>query len=745
MQLLRHTANRAIVNCRSANVRSASADEKAMTIEAVLSTEQAVRMFDYRRWEPFDEILLASGRVESSHIPLLDSHCTETINRVLGHLEEIRTESSGDVSDTVGKLMFDQDDEAAVRAFRKYRGGHARDVSVGYEVLSHTIVEPGESVTIGERTFTAGPKIRLRVASKWRLDELSLVPRGADSGAKTRSDGVASIQISLDELDTLLAKRSNETSAGMVPEDDTTTGPAASGTEPGMELQGDNQRSAAMSGTKLTDAVTGGNTETETRANQDELLRRGAEFEAKRRKDIRAIAEGITESVVTACLDDITITVDQARAKFLEDIQTQRKTPVIGADAPNVIPSGNRRERDVNTQSLACALASRLGADMEKVGHRILLDPITGEMRFEKPGYKGREEVRKELERNMERADKFRDIHSVDLCREALQIAQVEVPMGRRELVTRAFSTPTVSTIYSTASGALLVSQLGDMLDSTQGWTAEVEAKSFKPQELHRIEGGGLKRRARGKEADHANFADTMEVYRVYDFARQLIIDRQDAIDDELGAWRTAMDHFALAILSLRPDVVYALLLSNPTLATDNVALFHAATHLNLYPSATPLNAANLQTALSALASQKGEGGLNLNLRDAAVIVPEPYSFTADQLANSAEVREAAAANGTNNPLKRRGLLVQSDSRINTGFTDPVTDTAVAAAATTWFVAAKNGRYGVHVGTLQGTNGMPTLSSTVLNSQGKYGIAIDVQHTIGAGVAGFQGLVKAVG
>ena len=99
------------------------------------------------------------------------------------------------------------------------------------------------------------------------------------------------------------------------------------------------------------------------------------------------------------------------------------------------------------------------------------------------------------------------------------------------------------------------------------------------------MEGGRLRRRNRGTEADHATFADTMESYRVNDFASQLVIDRQDIIDDELGAWSTALDEYARAVLSLRPDIVYAVLAANAAMATDGVVLFHAATHANLFTS----------------------------------------------------------------------------------------------------------------------------------------------------------------
>jgi len=748
---LRENTNRNTsgIHERSASMRQQTADATAFSIEAVLSTEQPVRMWDWDKWESIDEILLASGRTLSETVPLLDSHRTETINRVLGHVENVRTEDG----DTVGVMLFDGSDPDAVKAFNKYRGNHASDVSVGYVVSAFMEVKPGETVTVEGRTFTAGAR-RLRIATAWVLNELSCVAKGADSKAKVRSaddepkarmsqvtdEEISQLQTLQRSAATLIESRIEATKEPSVVINITNgmTEPTDRSVDSNKNPAGDgkSERTSIMTTEKKPE-------QTGDVVNENEILKRGVQMERKRQADIKAISDGVRNETLTKALDDAECTVDGARALFLADLQAQRSAPPAGSDAPNIILSGGdkRRERDVNVHSLACAVAARMGVNIEAVGHRINYDPITGETTFEKPGYRNKAR-QEEFERNMERADKFRGIHSVDLCREALQIEKIDCPLERRALVTRAFSTPSVSTIYTTAMGAVLLSSLGEMQDSTIGWTKDVEAKSFKPQELHRLEGGTLKKRNRGQEATHATFADTYETYTVSEFASQLVIDRQDLIDDELGAWMTAMSEYSRGVRSLRPDCVFALLATNAALTTDSVALFHA-THSNLLTSSA-LAAATLQTALAALASQKGVGGLVLNLRDAYLVTGETLSFTADQLANSAEVREAAAANGTANPIKRRGVKVQSDGRINGGFVHPVTGTAIAAAATTWYVAAANGDYGVCVGSLAGTNGLPTMRSTVLNSEGKFGISLDVAHVCGAGVSDYRGLVKGI-
>ncbi|MCA9010351.1 MAG: hypothetical protein KDB01_11420, partial [Planctomycetaceae bacterium] len=442
-------------------------------------------------------------------------------------------------------------------------------------------------------------------------------------------------------------------------------------------------------------------------------------------------------------LDDAECTVDGARALFLADLQAQRTAPPAGSDAPNIILSGNRRERDCNETSLAMALAVRMGArNIESVGHRIFYDSFSGQTKFERSDYrnKAREE---EFHRNLERADSYRGIHSVDLCREALRISKIEEPLDRHELVTRAVSTPALSAIYTNAASSILISEIEQQEDSTLGWTREIDVKNYQENGLVRVDGGRLKKRHKGQKAAQSTIAATMEVVRVAHFANTLILDIIDIVDDSIGALKAAMDEWAVGVADLRPSLVYGMLATNAALRTDGVTLFHAD-HNNTATS-TALSAANLQTVLGKMGAQKDAAGTVLNLTSCYIVTGTGYSFVADQLANSAEIRESAAANGTKNPFLKHGLGTAADARLSAGFVDPSSDTAVAAAPTLWYLASKGGRHGATVAFLEGSGRMPKMSTKVLNSEGQYGLAIDISHSIGAGVSGYQGLQKAVG
>lgn len=740
------------IHSRRAAMRAQTANAENHSIEAVLSTEQPVLMWDYNTWQAIDEVLLASGRTESESIPLLDSHRTETISRILGHVEDVATE--GNTNNTIGRLLFDSNDPEAVVAYGKYAGLHATDVSVGYVVTAWMDIKAGESATLGGRTFVAGPRT-LRIATAWRLDEASAVCKGADNKAKVRSDEeqpASMRQVTEEEIDQLktMKRSAGELIASRIESTEQpsvviniTTGKLEqiaerSVVETSQEAgeNGPSRKVSAMTTATLPET-------TGAQVNESEILKRGVQLERKRQADIKAIADGVRAETLNKALDDADCTVDGARKLFLSDLQEQRKTPPVGSDAPQIIRSGNRSERDCNENSLALALAARMGVrNLESVGGRIMFDAFTGQIKFRRA-----DEIRKadkdEFLRNMERADKFRGIHSVDLCREALRISKIEEPVDRHDLVTRAVSTAALQSIYTNAASSILISEMEQIEDSTLGWTREIDVKNYQENGLVRVDGGRLKKREKGRKASHSTIAATMEVVRVAHYANTLILDVIDIVDDSIGALKAAMDEYAVGVADLRPSLVYGMLATNAALKTDGVTLFHAD-HNNTATS-TALTAANLQTVLGKMGGQKDAAGTVLNLTNCYIVTGTGYSFVADQLANSAEIRETAAANGTKNPFLKHGLGTATDARLSAGFTDPSTDTAVAAASTLWYLASRGGRNGATVAFLEGTGRMPKMTTTVLNSEGSYGLAIDISHSIGAGVSGYQGLQKAVG
>lgn len=166
---------------RSIQVRSETIDDKSRSVEAVLSTENPVRVFDWETGEVIEEVLRVDGAELPQQMPLLNSHQRNGIENVIGSIRQIRKAAP----EIIGRLFF-AEDEQSEKAWQKVRGRHVTDVSIGYRVDEAAMIQPGMSGMVVGRSHTAG-KLRLRVATKWKAREGSLVPIGADEAAKIRS------------------------------------------------------------------------------------------------------------------------------------------------------------------------------------------------------------------------------------------------------------------------------------------------------------------------------------------------------------------------------------------------------------------------------------------------------------------------------------------------------------------------------------------------------------------------------
>jgi hypothetical protein len=784
-----------------------------MTIDAILSTEAPARMMDWYNWEEMDEILLADGRSKLPHIVMLDTHDRSSINKILGHMANLRTEGT----DTIVTCTFDRDDPEAVKAFNKYKNGHARALSVGYSVMKFVDIPPGQSEMVNGREYKAQKNRKMRIVTKWRVDEGSLVPIGADKNALSRSGARgASFQVEDGEAEKILAMREQdkrkmqrrrkqrqdqvaeiETVAtaeliqgetllraepnqqvvinitngevkteqveGVITEVTTeVTSDARTEVETSPESETRTEETATVADVTILPAESGGATErkgiamSETTSPADneqdkaqiEAARKaareeGIKAERERQVQIRKLAgSDVSQETLAKCLEDADCTPEAAGALFLADIRSQRGKPVE-VDAPNVITTRNKRERDCNVDVLTTALALRVGG--EKVARAlpfISFNERTGKMTM-KPITELTDERRKQVEDNMNKAERMEQYSQIRLCREQLRNRGIDDfdEDDFEEIAQRSFSTPGVTTIYTQTVGAVLLANLMEISDSTQGWCDVRTVPNFKSNELHRLEGGALARRIRGKEAAESEFADTMETYKVHEYANKMKIDRQDLIDDSLQAWSTVGSNWAYAVGDLRPSLVYGALSANAALS-DGTALFHAD-HGNLTASAG-LSHETVQASMNRLAAMKGANGNILGLRDAYLVVPQALYYDAKRILNATEVRSNESGikqYGTANILSGEPITLAADVRLSSGFVYPYTGIAVAGAPTTWYLAAKGGRYGVVVGYLQGTNGMPTMRTKTLDG-GSYGIQMDMNLDIGIGFQSHQGIGK---
>lgn len=154
------------------------------TREAVVATDQPVTVYDPDRRRLIEEILVIDGPSWRDPCPLLLDH-SRSIPNMIGSATDFRREPGR----LVGSLRFAEGIPHADETHALVDQGHARSVSAGYRLIEFEELAPGQSKTIGGKTYTAG-RSALRVVTRWELREVSLVPIPADELAQIRSNHI---------------------------------------------------------------------------------------------------------------------------------------------------------------------------------------------------------------------------------------------------------------------------------------------------------------------------------------------------------------------------------------------------------------------------------------------------------------------------------------------------------------------------------------------------------------------------
>ncbi|HUX17156.1 MAG TPA: hypothetical protein VMW52_11835, partial [Phycisphaerae bacterium] len=441
----------------------------------------------------------------------------------------------------------------------------------------------------------------------------------------------------------------------------------------------------------------------------------------------RAVAEGWDES--------------RASAEFLTSIRSARSGSAGGA------PAGHSRSHDVdvNARSLAAGMLAAYGKDPTK--HRFLNE------------YAGERRGVMLSEQDADRGDRLRDLSAVDLCRECVLIETGRRPQSRTDAIRAAVSGGTLSHVFGTNVYARLVEGWETIGDTTTGWCDEEDVPNFLQQEDISIDASArLDRLPSGGTAKHATVSDSHETYKISRYAKQIVMDEQDILNDRLGGLLRLPFEMGQAARKLRPDLVYSIMLENPALVADSGAVFNATAvttsggHANL--GTTALSADGLKAGVTAMVKQRlrrtaTDPGDALNLRPRFLIVPAALEWTARGLTAAAQLAKLFADSSDPwysqlNLIAEEGMRVVIDDRIGLiGVKDPRTKTVRTGLDTNWVLTA-GGPKGLRVAYLRGTGRSPQMRSFVL-SQGQWGVGWDINHDIGAAFLDFRPWYKSTG
>lgn len=481
------------------------------------------------------------------------------------------------------------------------------------------------------------------------------------------------------------------------------------------------------------------------RASADPVQRRRqqAAAEEQRIADVRRICAAAGHPTMTVGRRQVPVHVHAIRSGWSLDRTElevhRRRRP----QAPAAIVRNH--DRDCSVQALEGALILRCGG---RIDHPSYTSPrglgFMPDGRPKLPGWLRADINDTNRNRIMEAASRYAEFSALDLCREACRLDGREAPHGRTAMIQAAVSGMTLSNIFTTNINAILLATYMESEDTTMGWVREQDVADYRLQERPRmLKGPNLSKRPPGAQADHMTRSDSGESYKIASYSGQVEIDEQDFINDNLGALSDTPVEMGYAAARLRPDLVYSIILNNPTLTTTSRALFNS-TDANLLTTAT-LAAATLRSAVKAQ-SLFQENGVNLNLMTTHVIVPPSLRHLTYELVNSSEILIAGTAGsvterGNVNALRADGLIPVSDARLENGLTDPATGTVLSGSATTWYTACQYA-HTIEVGYLRGSGRSPRVRSWKHDREGKYGLGWDVEMSIGAVALDWKGMTK---
>lgn len=726
-------------------LRSESADEATRSVEAVIATDQPVTVYDYRTGEIVDEILRMDGASIPDRVPMLACHSRYSLDDIYGSARSITVGKH----EATGRLYFAEGDPGAERAWQKVRGGHIRDVSAGYRSIKYTDIRPGQSAVVGGKTYTAKGRT-LRVTTQWELREVSLVPIGADSRSKIRGNHfhvhgddnmppklrayLESVGLRAEATDaeaqTFLAGLTGDqrARADAITAETTRTDPAPPADPP------------APAPTPTPPALPPPADPPEPPATVEEAARRAVAAERDRvREIIRLAGTDVSPELRQRAIDE---GWDMARAsqEFLGDVRRR------GPAGPAV--HSRSHDRDCNARSLAAGFLIGSG-----------LDPTAYSMHNGRSNPGARDRL---TEQDADRGEEFRSMSTYDLVRECLLIdtgRHIRTMDQAIDALRAAPSGATLSHVLTTNVYARLLDGWNSIGDTTVGWCDEEDVANFLEQEdISLAADARLERLPRGDTAKHATASDSRETYKIARYAKQFVVDEQDIIDDRLGAIMRMPAEMGEAARQLRPDMVYSLMLENPTMVGDGGQVFNATAvttaggHANLGTAALKTEA--LKAAISAMVKQRlnrtsKNPGKQLNIRPRFLIVPAALEWTARELTAS-EFLVKLFANSNDpfysqlNLIAREGLTPVIDDRIGeVGVLDPRNGKSVVGTDTNWFLTAGGSR-GLRVAYRRGTNRQPSLRSFALD-RGQWGLGWDINMDIGVAFTEWRTWYKSTG
>ena len=623
---------------------SQTVNSEKREIEVVFATDAPVRTYMWGAGGYVNEILsFDEGHIRwerlNSGAPVLDNH-----NR-WGSIEDTQVAlvvRAWKDSEGKGRALLRFDDEGkSDRIWKKVEKGQYRNISVGYNVYSYQVTERDGEL----------PEYR---AIDWEPFEVSLVPVPADINSGVRSDD------DKPKHDVKLFFNSNNRKMNkeqLMAEISRLRGLASPSEADTQKLRQYEAELAALEGKRSanptpapanpTPAPAPSAAPTPAPAAGEEGVRAIADAAVRAERERTA---GILSAVRAAKLGDEFaqglidqgVSVDKAREMIIQEWAKNSPVAPQGANrsaGPEVGADGADKRRAAMTDAL-----------MLRAGHAI-----------EKPA---------------DGAADFRGMSLLRMAEESLIANGVSARgMSSRELaqaamgLTRGYhSSSDFPIILGNAVNRVLRQAYALQPRTFLPFTRRTSASDFREMTKAQISGlvKGFEKVNEGGEYKYNTMKEAKESYKVEKFGTIIAVTWETLINDDLDAFNRIPTAIAQKAAQKQSDIVWNILLNNPTMG-DDVVLFHAD-HANL-GSASAINEAGLNAARKAMRLQKSLEGDFINVQPRYMLVGADKETEAQKLLQATIIATKAA-----------------DTNIFRGFTELIVEPRITGNK--WFLVA---------------------------------------------------------
>lgn len=601
----------------------ATFNKEKRTVDVIFTTGSKVLRSPWFGEPYYEELEVSETAMRmdrlNSGAPLLNNHSNYSLSDVIGVVESARVQDGKGMA-TV--RLSDREEVAGI--VRDIENGIIRNISVGYMVHRFEKQNGPDGKTTDET-----PIYR---AVDWEPMELSFVGIPADAGAQARGEGAPMVRAGATTYECELVNNTKEekTDMGKRNADGSaieTEIPAAPSTETETQVDASAPTTegepAASSPAAVTEGERGANPTIQTPEEIQALeLKRGVEI----RKAVRVA--GLEERVADGYVEQ-KLSIEQARAaifgeleKKSNEVRTNNNLRVEGAGMEQQIARREAATRILLNQFDSSKFATKDG-DNEMRAHGIL-------------GM-----ARKIL--HMEGVRNAYDMTPKELSERALHSSS-DFPKVLENIANKS-----LQQAYEQAASTFMP------------FVSETSVADFKQISSVRLsDGGTLQKVNEHGEFKRGTLVETGEKYAVETYGLIIGATRKLLMNDDLGAFTKIPASLGMRAKQKENELFWAIILSNPVMAEDNNALFHAA-HGNL-GTAAAIAIASLGEGRAKMRSLLDLDKQPINLSASYLVVPTALETVADQFVSQIQPNQS----GQVNPFAGR-LQVIAEPRLDAG------------------------------------------------------------------------------